>query len=143
VPVIEVSVESGNLFSLGAAFDILLEAHDRRGNVVGEAKAGDRVNPATGIMTLQAGERVQVTLKMQLEFEGKFTVKALNRPRWRHTVVWSCTQITRCKTMDTLDQKLLAVFEAKWSGRICCTGLKRHQRADLCAGIFAGALLCQ
>ena len=78
VPVIEVSVESGNLFSLGAAFDILLEAHDRRGNVVGEAKAGDRVNPATGIMTLQAGERVQVTLKMQLEFEGKFTVKALN-----------------------------------------------------------------
>ena len=26
----------------------------------------------------QAGERVQVTLKMQLEFEGKFTVKALN-----------------------------------------------------------------
>jgi len=46
--------------------------------VVGEAKAGDRVNPATGILTLQAGERVQVTLKMQLEFEGKFTVKALN-----------------------------------------------------------------
>jgi hypothetical protein len=78
VPVIEVSVESGNLFSLGTGFDILLEAHDRRGHVVGEAKAGDRVNPATGIMTLQAGERVQVTLKMQLEFEGKFTVKALN-----------------------------------------------------------------
>jgi hypothetical protein len=77
VPVIEVSVESGNLFSLGAAFDILLEAHDRRGNVVGEAKAGDRVNPATGIMTLHSGERVQVPLKMQLEFEGKFTVKAL------------------------------------------------------------------
>jgi hypothetical protein len=78
VPVIEVSVESGNLFSLGTTFDILLEAHDRRGNVVGEAKAGDRVNPATGIMTLHPGERVQIPLKMQLEFEGKFTVKALN-----------------------------------------------------------------
>ena len=78
VPVIEVSVESSDLFSQGAAFDMLLEAHDRRGHVVGEAKAGDRVNPATGIMTLQAGERVQVPLKMQLEFEGKFTVKALN-----------------------------------------------------------------
>ncbi len=78
VPVLEVSVESGNLFSLGTAFDILLEAHDRRGRVVGEAKAGERVNPATGIMTLHPGERVQVPLKMQLEFEGKFTVKALN-----------------------------------------------------------------
>ena len=36
------------------------------------------VNPATGTMTLKPGERVQVPLKMQLEFEGKFTVKALN-----------------------------------------------------------------
>jgi hypothetical protein len=36
------------------------------------------VNPATGIMTLHPGERVQVLLKMQLEFEGKFTIKALN-----------------------------------------------------------------
>ena len=29
-------------------------------------------------MTLKPGERVQVPLKMQLEFEGKFKVKALN-----------------------------------------------------------------
>jgi hypothetical protein len=36
------------------------------------------VNPATGTLTLRAGEKVQVTLKMQLEFEGKFKVKALN-----------------------------------------------------------------
>ena len=78
LPVIEVSLDSGNLFSLGADFEILLEAHDRRGNVVGEAKAGDRVNPATGTMTLHPGDHVQVPLKMHLEFEGKFTVKALN-----------------------------------------------------------------
>jgi hypothetical protein len=36
------------------------------------------VNPATGTMTLRSGERVQVPLKMQLEFEGKFKVKALS-----------------------------------------------------------------
>ena len=42
LPVIEVSLDSGNLFSQGAEFEILLEAHDRRGHVVGEAKAGDR-----------------------------------------------------------------------------------------------------
>jgi hypothetical protein len=29
-------------------------------------------------MTLHPGEHAQVPLKMQLEFEGKFTVKALN-----------------------------------------------------------------
>ena len=75
---IEVSLDHGNLFAAGAEFEILLEAHDRRGQVVGEAKAGDAVNPATGTMTLKPGERVQVPLKMQLEFEGKFKVKALN-----------------------------------------------------------------
>jgi hypothetical protein len=78
LPVIDVSLDNGNLFSLDAAFEILLEAHDRRGNVVGEAKAGGPVNPATGTLTLKPGERVQVPLKMELEFEGKFKVKALN-----------------------------------------------------------------
>jgi hypothetical protein len=78
LPVIEVSLDHGNLFAAGAEFEILLEAHDRRGHVVGEAKAGGPVNPATGTMTLKPGERVQVPLKMQLEFEGKFKVKALN-----------------------------------------------------------------
>ena len=57
---------------------ILLEAHDKKGNVVGEAKPGGSVNPATGSVTLKPGERLQVTLRMQLEFEGKFTVKALD-----------------------------------------------------------------
>jgi hypothetical protein len=78
LPVIDVSLDNGNLFSMGAEFEILLEAHDRRGNVVGEAKAGGPVNPATGTLALKPGERVQVPLKMQLEFEGKFKVKALN-----------------------------------------------------------------
>ena len=78
LPVIEVSLDHGNLFAAGAEFEILLEAHDRRGQVVGEAKAGGAVNPATGTMTLKPGERVQVPLKMQLEFEGKFKIKALN-----------------------------------------------------------------
>jgi len=78
LPVIEVSLDNGDLFSAGAEFEILLEAHDRRGNVVGEAKAGGSVNPATGTIVLRAGDRMQVPLKMQLEFEGKFKVKALN-----------------------------------------------------------------
>lgn len=78
VPVIEVAVEAADIFSTESDFEILMEAHSSKGEVVGEAKAGGAVNPATGTLTLKAGERVQVTLKMQMEFEGKFKVKALN-----------------------------------------------------------------
>jgi hypothetical protein len=78
LPVIDVSLDNGNLFSMGVEFEILLEAHDQRGNVVGAAKVGGSVNPVTGAITLKPGARVQVPLKMQLEFEGKFKVKALN-----------------------------------------------------------------
>jgi len=77
LPVIEVLLD-GDIFSQAADFEILLEAQDKKGNVVGEAKAGGLVNPASGTLTLKPGERVQVTLKMQMDFEGKFTVKALN-----------------------------------------------------------------
>jgi hypothetical protein len=45
---------------------------------VGEAKAGGAVNAATGTITLRAGQKEQVILRMVMEFEGKFVVKALN-----------------------------------------------------------------
>ena len=77
LPVIEVLLE-GDIFSQAADFEILLEAQDKKDKVVGEAKAGGLVNPATGTLTLKPGERVQVTLRMLMDFEGKFTVKALN-----------------------------------------------------------------
>jgi hypothetical protein len=78
VPVIEVAVDAADMFSADSAFEILLEAQDAKGNVVGEARAGGAVNAATGTLTLHAGDKVQVALKMQLEFEGKFKVKALD-----------------------------------------------------------------
>ena len=78
LPVIEISLETQDMFSVGSDFEILLEAHDKKGNVVGEAKPGGIVNPATGTITLKPGDKLQVTLKMQMEYEGKFKVKALN-----------------------------------------------------------------
>jgi hypothetical protein len=80
LPVIEVSVPpSGqmNLFGGEEAVDILLEAHDPRGRVVGEAKPGGPVNPATRWISLKPGETLQVTLKMELEYEGRILVRAL------------------------------------------------------------------
>ncbi|MEM1156103.1 MAG: PglZ domain-containing protein [Pseudomonadota bacterium] len=78
LPVIEISIDTQDMFSVGSDFEILLEAHDKQGEVVGEAKPGGLVNPATGTITLKPGDKVQVTLKMQMEYEGKFKVKALN-----------------------------------------------------------------
>lgn len=78
LPVIEISLDSQDMFSVGSDFELLLEAHDKKGNVVGEAKPGGLVNPATGTITLKPGDKVPVTLRMQMEFEGKFKVKALN-----------------------------------------------------------------
>jgi len=58
--------------------ELLIEAHDEQGNVVGEAKPGGAVDPTTRLVTLKPGEKVAVTLKMDMQFEGKFYVKALD-----------------------------------------------------------------
>src|SRR5262249_16252480 len=58
--------------------EVLLEAHDRKNAVVGEAKPGGPVNAATGTITLKPGEPVQVAVRMNPEYQGKFTLKALN-----------------------------------------------------------------
>jgi len=78
LPMIELTIGTGDLFSQEAAVDIQLEAHNKQGKVVGEAKPGEHVNPATRLISLCPGTTVGVTLKMELEFEGKFTVKALD-----------------------------------------------------------------
>ncbi|MBU5638828.1 PglZ domain-containing protein [Geomonas sp. Red69] len=77
-PVVEVIPLAEGLFSLDSDFEILLEAQDVKGNVVGEAKPGGAVNPATRTITLKPGKRESITLCMLDGFEGKFTVKALD-----------------------------------------------------------------
>jgi hypothetical protein len=78
LPVVSLLAETSDLFSLESEFEILLEAHDRKGNVIGEAKPGGPVNAATGTITLKPGEPAQVTVRMDLEYEGKFSLKALD-----------------------------------------------------------------
>jgi hypothetical protein len=78
LPVVSMQVQTEDLFALQADVEILLEAHDSKGNVVGEAKPGGPVNAATGTITLKTGESVQVTVRMNPDYEGKFKLKALN-----------------------------------------------------------------
>lgn len=81
LPVVEISVDplQTEMFSaLPSAIEICLEAQDPKGRVVGEAKLGGLVNPATNTILINHGQTVQITLKMDLEYEGKFSVKALD-----------------------------------------------------------------
>jgi hypothetical protein len=78
LPVFEIEAMAGDLFSIEKAVEVLLEANDAKGNVVGEAKPGEMVNPATRTISLYPGKTVKVTLKMERDFEGNFTVKVLD-----------------------------------------------------------------
>ena len=67
-----------DLFSQEMSVEILLEAQDSKGNVVGEPRPGGDVNPATRTVILMPGQRKQIALRMDDEFRGKFSIKALN-----------------------------------------------------------------
>ena len=91
LPVLEVSISGqSNLFATEEVVDLLLEAHDQKGKVIGEAKLGGVVNSSTRIVSLKPGETVQIILKMDTEFEGKFSVKALD----------PITSLELCKSLD-------------------------------------------
>jgi len=77
-PVIEAAVTSDDMFAQAENFEILLEAQNKAGDVVGEAKVGGVVNAATRTVSLQPGDCQKVTLIMDDEFEGAFIIKALN-----------------------------------------------------------------
>jgi hypothetical protein len=78
LPVIEVLLVSDDMFSQEMSVEILLEAQDSKGIVIGEPRPGSGVNPATRTVTLTPGQRKQIALRMDDEFRGKFSVKALN-----------------------------------------------------------------
>ena len=78
VPVIDIRMLSDDMFSQGVSVEVLIEAQDAKGNVVGEPRPGGDVNPATRTLTLMPGQNKQIALRMDPDFEGKFSVKALN-----------------------------------------------------------------
>ena len=78
VPVVEIALVSDDMFAQGESLEVLIEAQDGKGNVVGEPRAGGDVNPATRTITLTLGQRKQIALRMDPDFEGEFDIKILN-----------------------------------------------------------------
>jgi PglZ domain-containing protein len=77
IPVVDVVVMSEELFGVGPV-EMLIEAQDKAGDVVGEAKTGGIVNPATRTIDVMPGDSVKVPIRMDDAFRGKFTLKALD-----------------------------------------------------------------
>lgn len=78
VPVIDVEVKPGDLLGFGTPVQVQLVVKDQAGQDVGEPRPGGPVDPATLELSLTPGSTTQITLRMAPEFEGKFTVTALN-----------------------------------------------------------------
>jgi hypothetical protein len=77
LPAFTLSLDAG-IFTQSVPCEVLLEAQDAKGNVVGEPRISTDLNPTTRTIALTHGESKQIVLKMDTDFEGKFTVKAMN-----------------------------------------------------------------
>jgi hypothetical protein len=78
LPVIKVVLVSDDMFTQDMSVEILLEAQDGKGNVVGEPRPGGDVNPATRTVTLMPNQHKQIVLRMDDAFRGRFKILALN-----------------------------------------------------------------
>ncbi|MBS1808655.1 MAG: PglZ domain-containing protein [Acidobacteria bacterium] len=76
LPVIDITVYTDDLFA--QELEVLLEAQNEKGDVVGEPRPGGEVNAATGTITIKPNQSVQVVLRMHADNDSKVIVKALN-----------------------------------------------------------------
>ena len=78
IPVFELKAEAGDLFAKSEEYDVLLQAVDADGKVIGEPKAGGAVNPATGTIALLKGSSIKVPMQLADGFEGSFRLVLLD-----------------------------------------------------------------
>ena len=78
-PVIEINIGPvSSLLALGKEIELLIEAHDDDGNVVGQAQGGDGFDDMTGVVRLRPNTVGKITISMTRTFEGSFIIKALD-----------------------------------------------------------------
>ena len=80
IPVFEIVATAGDLFETSEGADVILQAVDSKGAVIGEPRAGGDVNPATGTIRLELGgeNALKIAMKMDSGFEGPFTVELVD-----------------------------------------------------------------
>jgi hypothetical protein len=79
MPVVDIELRSSDLFAdTGDPVEVLIEAFDKKGKVIGETRPGGDVNPATRTIRLEPNVSKHVVLVMDEEYEGHLKVKAFN-----------------------------------------------------------------
>jgi len=79
MPVMDIELSTNDLFmDSGVPVEVLIEAYNKKGEVVGESRPGGDVNAATRTIKLELNKKKQVVLVMNEEYEGKLRIKALN-----------------------------------------------------------------
>lgn len=77
-PVIHISASTESLFAEGTSFEVLLEARNENGELVAQVAPGENVNAATGAITIRPGDTIGVPMRIDLDFEGKMEITALD-----------------------------------------------------------------
>jgi PglZ domain-containing protein len=77
-PVIDIAWSQMDAFAEENEIEIALDAVDSKGNTIGWVSSGQTVNLATQGVRVRPGQIVGVGLRMEEEFSGHFTVRALD-----------------------------------------------------------------
>lgn len=75
-PMVEVVLFQPDMFG-GESLQFSLEAKAGK-KIVGQVAPNPNVDPATGLVTIEAGTAVKIPLRMEEDFEGEFTVTAVD-----------------------------------------------------------------
>ncbi|MEW8410574.1 MAG: PglZ domain-containing protein [Candidatus Thiodiazotropha sp.] len=75
-PMVEVVLFQADMFG-GESLQFSLEAKAGK-KIVGQVAPNPNVDPATGLVTIEAGAAVKIPLRMEEDFEGEFTVTAID-----------------------------------------------------------------
>jgi hypothetical protein len=77
-PVVDIAWSQMEAFADEHEIEIAIEAVDSKGNTIGWVSSGQTVNPATQGIRIRPGQIVGVGLRMEEEFSGTFSVRAID-----------------------------------------------------------------
>jgi hypothetical protein len=77
-PVVDVGWSQMEAFAEEHEIEVAIEAVDSKGNTIGWVSSGQTVNPATQGVRIRPGQFVGVGLRMEEQFSGNFTVRAMD-----------------------------------------------------------------
>jgi len=77
-PVVDLAWPESDLFAEESEREVVIEAVDANGGIVGMPSTGQAVNPATGCVRIKPGAAIAVGLSLEDAFSGSFKVRVLD-----------------------------------------------------------------